>query len=227
MTVEESTRSGSPDAGARPGRAGGSHRAERRGPSPLLLLALVAAVVLVGGFFGVRALVGSDDEAPQAQQALQAPQASQPASADSASAPSEAADGGAELASDPSSVAAGTSLAANDRLILDAEERAELEEGRVDIRILALLALLSADYTIGIGDFAAPDGAEGDGLAHVVDIDAVDGARVAAPAGRELVATARDQLGVYKPREVSLVDGAIRIDFAPRDGDALPPVPIP
>ena len=224
MTVEESTRSGSPDAGARPGRAGGSHRAERRGPSPLLLLALVAAVVLVGGFFGVRALVGSDDEAPQAQQA---PQASQTASADSASAPSEAADGGAELASDPSSVAAGTSLAANDRLILDAEERAELEEGRVDIRILALLALLSADYTIGIGDFAAPDGAEGDGLAHVVDIDAVDGARVAAPAGRELVATARDQLGVYKPREVSLVDGAIRIDFAPRDGDALPPVPIP
>ena len=233
MNVEESTRRDSRQPDQTSSRQGGSHRAARRGPNPLLLLSLAVLVVVIGGFFLVRALLGGDDGASQPQDD---PASRSSAPAQAGDAQSGAEQGGAaqdadsidgELASDPASVSAGSSLAANERLALDPAERTELEEGRVDIRVLSLLALLSADYSLDIGDFAAPQAGAGSGLAYVVDITAVDGDRVGARAGRELVRTARDQLGVYKPQSVTLVDGSIRIAFAPRDSDQLPPIPIP
>ena len=233
MTVDGSARS---DASSvdRGGRAGGSHRAPRRGPNPLLLLAVLAVVVLVGAFFGVRALAGGPDPSQPQAASPSSVDTPTPASAEGGTANAgDASTGGQDsseeqpLASDPGSVSAGAALARNERLELDDAEAAELREGQVDIRVLSLLALLSVDYTLEISDFAAPDPEAGSGLAYVVDIASVDGRRVGARAGRELVATARGQLGVYKPADVELVDGLIRITFAPRDIDELPPVPIP
>ncbi|MEV4312477.1 glycosyltransferase [Actinocrispum sp. NPDC049592] len=112
-----------------------------------------------------------------------------------------------EYLSSASRASAGRQLANNVRLHTPAEVRSALEEGRVDLVAMTVLAQLCRDHDVSVSWTGKPAPEAGSALPdRVVVVSAVDGR----PAGDDLVDWLRAQLPPYAPSAVRLdSDGAV------------------
>ncbi len=109
---------------------------------------------------------------------------------------------------------AGQQLAQNSALSFEGDSRDMAVAGRVDERLMALLASLSSDHRMTIGAFPPVIGEEDLGLRREVEIVAVDGVEVTpgAPAPSDLLRSAQSQQGVFAPRRSVLEPSATGSD---------------
>jgi hypothetical protein len=112
-----------------------------------------------------------------------------------------------EYLSNSSRAGAGRQLANNVRLHVSAEVRSALQEGRVDLIAMTVLAQLCRDHDVSVSWTGKPAPEAGSALPdRVVVVSTVDGR----PAGDDLVDWLRVQLPPYAPADVRLTpDGAV------------------
>lgn len=109
--------------------------------------------------------------------------------------------------SSASRASAGRQLANNVRLHASTEVRSTLQEGRVDLVAMTVLAQLCRDHEVSVSWTGKPAPEAGSALpARIVVVSAVDGR----PAGDDLVDWLHAQLPPYAPSAVRLTsDGAV------------------
>jgi hypothetical protein len=119
-------------------------------------------------------------------------------------------------------VAAGSALATNPAIDTTPAADEDLRRGRVDERVLAVLATLATDYKLGIAGFPAIPGEHDTALpVRRVDLASIDGRSVAGddPAFDELVAFLEGQDPAFRPADTAIVpsdqgEPLLRITFA-------------
>lgn len=111
-------------------------------------------------------------------------------------------------------VAYGSELARNPALQISDANRALLTDGRVDPRVVVLLATLIADGGITVSDFPAVAG-EQTGPLRQVSITKLGGERVAfdGELARDTRTVFENLTGPYAPDDVRVTDGAVTLEY--------------
>ncbi|GAA3009818.1 glycosyltransferase [Actinokineospora diospyrosa] len=123
--------------------------------------------------------------------------------------------GGAGFVGDGNRTVAGVDLGANTRITAPESVRAAFRTGRVDFRVMAVLAEISAQHTITVAEVANP-GPEADSELplRTVVLSAVDGRPVTDPAiVKELQAWLSAQLPPYAPDDARLTDRGFALSW--------------
>ncbi|MBM7772827.1 hypothetical protein JOD54_003031 [Actinokineospora baliensis] len=123
--------------------------------------------------------------------------------------------GGAGFVGDGNRTVAGVDLAANTRITAPEPVRAAFRSGRLDFRIMAVLAEISAQHTITVAEVSNPEPEAGSELPlRTVVLSAVDGRPVSDPAvAEELRTWLSAQLPPYAPDDARLTDRGFALSW--------------
>lgn len=111
------------------------------------------------------------------------------------------------------SSSAGVALAKNSALTIAPAARDLLTGGRVDPRIVSVLALAAAEHRLSIRDFPAATGDAPDTFRRSMVIDSVDGRPVTDATAEPLTRLLDVQAPPYRPAHVELADGRLTVTY--------------